>query len=213
MQLPKSKKRWQGATEQQQPRLAASTSTTSAPRSSGSSSSSTRRKSSTRAEISRDAAAAAGTKGASSSSKTMMEEESWGGAKGTRSMLFMVDPHSGVPIFRQLMEQVKLAIAGGRLSPGQPLPSVRSLAVPLGVNPMTISKAYNLLEREGLLERRPGKPLVVADLPEDERRARRLSELERELRPAAALCLRLDIDPDEAVALLRRVIAELEESS
>ena len=75
-------------------------------------------------------------------------------------MLFVVDPHSGVPIFRQLMEQVKLAIASGRLLPGDDLPSVRSLAVPLGVNPMTISKAYNLLEREGILEHRPGKPLV-----------------------------------------------------
>jgi GntR family transcriptional regulator len=128
-------------------------------------------------------------------------------------MIFVVDPHSGVPIFRQLMEQVKLAIAGGRLQPGEALPSVRSLAVPLGVNPMTISKAYNLLEREGVLERRPGLPLVVADLPEGERGARRLAELERELRPAAALCRRLKVDPDEAVALLRRLIAELEESS
>jgi GntR family transcriptional regulator len=128
-------------------------------------------------------------------------------------MLFVVDPHSGVPIFRQLMEQVKLAIAGGRLQPGEPLPSVRSLAVPLGVNPMTISKAYNLLEREGILERRPGKPLVVADLPADALGAQRLAELQKKLRPAAALCLRLDIDPDEAVALLRRLIAELEETS
>ena len=128
-------------------------------------------------------------------------------------MLFVVDPHSGVPIFRQLMEQVKLAIASSRLTPGDPLPSVRSLAVPLGVNPMTISKAYNLLEREGILERRPGKPLVVADLPPDELGAQRLSELEKKLKPAAVMCLRLDIDPDEAVALLRRLIAELEESS
>ena len=128
-------------------------------------------------------------------------------------MLFVVDPHSGVPIFRQLMEQVKLAIASRRLKPGDPLPSVRSLAIPLGVNPMTISKAYNLLEREGILERRPGKPLVVADLPPDRLGAERLDQLERKLRPAAVLCLRLDIDPDEAVALLRRLIAELEESS
>ena len=128
-------------------------------------------------------------------------------------MLFVVDPHSGVPIFRQLMEQVKLAIAAGRLHPGDDLPSVRSLAVPLGVNPMTISKAYNLLEREGILDRRPGKPLVVADLAEDQLGARRLAQLESKLQPAAVLCLRLDIDPDEAVALLRRLIANRKESS
>jgi len=128
-------------------------------------------------------------------------------------MLFVVDPHSGVPIFRQLMEQVKLSVASGRLHPGDPLPSIRQLSVPLGVNPMTISKAYNLLEREGILERRPGKPLVVADLPEDELGTRQLAELAKKLKPAAVLCVRLDIEPDEAVALLRRLIAELEESS
>ena len=129
-----------------------------------------------------------------------------------RNMLFVVDPHSGVPIFRQLMEQVKLAIAAGKLAPGDDLPSVRSLAVPLGVNPMTISKAYNLLEREGILTRRPGRPLMVADLPEAQLGAHRLGELENLLRPAARLARRLDIETDDAVALLRRLLTETEES-
>jgi len=128
-------------------------------------------------------------------------------------MLFVVDPHSGVPIFRQLMEQVKLAVAGGRLQPGDPLPSVRSLSVPLGVNPMTISKAYNLLEREGVLERRPGKPLVVAAVAEDQLGARRLAQLEKQLAPAATLCHRLKVDPDDAVALFRRLLGDRKESS
>lgn len=127
-------------------------------------------------------------------------------------MLFVVDPHSGVPIFRQLMEQVKLAIATGKLAPGDDLPSVRSLAVPLGVNPMTISKAYNLLEREGILERRPGRPLAVANLPQDALGAHGLRELESLLRPAANLARSLDIEPDDAVALLRRLLTETEES-
>jgi len=125
-------------------------------------------------------------------------------------MLFVVDPHSGVPIFRQLMEQVKLAIASGRLAPGDDLPSVRSLAIPLGVNPMTISKAYNLLERDGILDRRPGKNLVVADLAEDQLGAGRLTELERALRPAANLARDLNIEPDDAVALLRRLLTASE---
>ena len=128
-------------------------------------------------------------------------------------MILTVDPHSAVPIFRQLMEQVKLAVAAGRLRPGDELPSVRSLAVSLGVNPMTISKAYNLLEREDVLARRPGRPLVVAAVAEDQLGARRLAQLEKQLAPAAALCRRLDIDPDEAVALLRRLIADPKESS
>ena len=126
-------------------------------------------------------------------------------------MLFVVDPHSGVPIFRQLMEQVKLAIASGRIASGDPLPSIRSLAVPLGVNPMTISKAYNLLEREGVLERRPGKPLVVASVADDQIGARRLAQLETGLRPCAKLARRLNIEPDEAVALWRRLLSGNEE--
>ena len=128
-------------------------------------------------------------------------------------MLFAVDPHSGVPIFRQLMEQVKLAVATGRLRTGDALPSVRSLSVPLGVNPMTISKAYNLLEREGVLTRRPGKPLVVAEAAADERGARRLQELERLLRPAAVFAGQATIDPEDAVAMWRRLLADNEEQS
>jgi len=127
-------------------------------------------------------------------------------------MIFVVDPHSGVPLFQQLMEQVKLAIAAGRLQPGDALPSVRSLAVPLGVNPMTISKAYNLLQREGILDHRPGKPLVVAAIAEDQLGARRLSQLEKALRPAAALASQLAIEPDEAVALYRRLLSATKES-
>lgn len=121
-------------------------------------------------------------------------------------MLFMVDPHSGVPIFRQLMDQVKLSIAAGNLAPGDELPSIRSLAVPLGVNPMTISKAYNLLEREGVLERRPGLPLVVAAGVSNQLQARRLEQLEAKLKPAAALARRLAIPADDAVALLRKLL-------
>ena len=76
-------------------------------------------------------------------------------------MLIVVDPHSGVPVYRQLMDQIKFHIASGILKPGDELPSTRSLSAELGVNPMTISKAYSFLEREDVVERRPGRPLVV----------------------------------------------------
>ena len=76
-------------------------------------------------------------------------------------MIVVVDPSSGVPVFRQLMDQIRLQIASGLLGPGDELPPTRAMSADLGVNPMTVSKAYNLLEREGVLERRPGRPLVV----------------------------------------------------
>ena len=125
-------------------------------------------------------------------------------------MLFYVDPHSGVPIFRQLVDQVKLNIASGVLKPGDELPSIRSLSVPLGVNPMTISKAYNLLVHDEILERRPGKPLVVADMGQGDIDDRRLEQLRETLRPAINLVRQLEIDDADAVALYRELLSETE---
>lgn len=76
--------------------------------------------------------------------------------------MFILNPQSGVPIYRQLVEQVRRLVAGGQLQAGDELPSVRELALSQGVNPMTISKAYSLLEAEGLLERQRGKPMRIA---------------------------------------------------
>lgn len=69
---------------------------------------------------------------------------------------FIVQTNSDVPIYRQLIDQVRRMAASGQLTPGQRLPSVRQLAEELAVNPMTISKAYSQLETEGLLVRQRG---------------------------------------------------------
>ena len=76
--------------------------------------------------------------------------------------MFSLHPESGIPIYRQLVEQVRRLVAGGQLPPGTELPSVRDLARQHAVNPMTVSKAYALLETEGLLERHRGEPMTVA---------------------------------------------------
>jgi GntR family transcriptional regulator len=123
-------------------------------------------------------------------------------------MLIVLDPHSGVPFFRQIMDQVRLHIASGRLEPGDELPSIRQLAVPLGVNPMTISKAYNLLERDGVLDRRPGRPLVVAVQADERLTAERIAAVRRALAPVVALCRELSVDTETVVALLRRLLAD-----
>lgn len=76
--------------------------------------------------------------------------------------MFTLNPQSGIPIYRQLAEQIRRMVAGGQLQAGDELPSVRELAVAHAVNPMTISKAYSLLEVEGILARQRGKPMQVA---------------------------------------------------
>jgi len=72
--------------------------------------------------------------------------------------------HTGAPepIYRHLVDQVRLRMAAGQLVARQEIPSVRELAQELAVNPMTVSKAYSLLEFEGVLERRRGLSMVVA---------------------------------------------------
>ena len=77
-------------------------------------------------------------------------------------LLFILNPQSGIPIYRQVVEQVRRMVTSGQLTPGTELPSIRDLAVEHAVNPMTISKAYALLEAEGLLMRHRGKPMTVA---------------------------------------------------
>lgn len=76
--------------------------------------------------------------------------------------IFTLQPTSGVPIYRQLVEQVRRLVASGQLVPGTELPSVREVAAEYTVNPTTISKAYSLLEGEGLLQRNRGKPMTIA---------------------------------------------------
>ena len=77
--------------------------------------------------------------------------------------VFILKPHSGVPIYRQLLEQIRRLVASGQLKAGTPLPSIRDLAVKHAINPMTVSKVYSLLEAEDVLVRHRGKPMTVAN--------------------------------------------------
>ncbi len=78
-------------------------------------------------------------------------------------MEFQCDPTSRLPIYRQLIEQVRRAVARGRLQPGVRLPSVRVLSRELVVNPNTVARAYAELEREGVLNTRQGLGVFVAE--------------------------------------------------
>lgn len=80
----------------------------------------------------------------------------------TADLAFIVQTSSGVPIYRQIMDQVVAAVVSGRAKPGELLPSTRKLAEALEVNMMTVSKAYARLESDGLLTRVRGKGMIVA---------------------------------------------------
>jgi len=84
-----------------------------------------------------------------------------------RGLLIRIDAGDGLPIYRQIVEHVKAAIAAEIVAPGDRLPSHRDLARELVVAPLTIARAYDLLEREGVLARERGKGAFVARRPTD----------------------------------------------
>lgn len=100
-----------------------------------------------------------------------------------RPFQFRLDPQSGVPVYRQLIDQVSSALASGVLSAGMQLPTVRQVAVDLSINPNTVLRAYREMEIRGVLETQQGSGTYVADrkVTEDEAaRDQRLSRLAAE---------------------------------
>ena len=119
--------------------------------------------------------------------------------------MFSLNPQSGIPIYRQLMEQARRMISSGQLRLGDALPSVRELATTHAVNPMTISKAYSLLEAEGLLERQRGKAMTVSNLNGlTENKKDRLERLQPAIQQLAMAAEQLELEIDDIVIVLRR---------
>ncbi len=132
----------------------------------------------------------------------------------------LVSPTSGVPIYRQIMDQVRHQAAAGRLTPGEFLPSIRQAAAELQVNPMTVSKAYSLLERDGVVENVRGKGVRVADGRgaadggPSGGRGNGVRERQTQLRPlieqVAAAAYQLALTPDQVRAVLDPLLEELD---
>jgi GntR family transcriptional regulator len=120
--------------------------------------------------------------------------------------LLVINLHNGVPVYRQIMDQLKLQIATGVLPAGTEMASTRSLSAELSLNPMTISKAYSLLEREGVLERRRGQTLVVRERPTGTVETDKLAHLRRQLAEAATLAGQLGISRTQALKLFRETL-------
>jgi len=125
-------------------------------------------------------------------------------------MEFWIDPSSRLPIYRQLTHQLREAVARGRLAPEDRLPSVRELSRTLVVNPNTIAKAYTELEREGILNTRPGLGVFVArpkpELTKRVRRERVQALLDRLLTEA----VHLGFSADEVLAMVAERIRDFQ---
>lgn len=102
------------------------------------------------------------------------------GSTSKRRFDFRLDLQSGVPVYRQLIDQVLGGIAAGALVPGDQLPTVRQVAVDLSVNPNTVARAYREMEIRGVLDTQQGTGTFVSNQlvePDDVERERRLAQI------------------------------------
>jgi GntR family transcriptional regulator len=123
-------------------------------------------------------------------------------------MWFRVDPRSPIPVYRQVVEGVKEAVAKGVLASGERVPSVRELAARMTLNHNTVARAYQELEREGVIEVVRGRGAFVSPRPPPPDRERRIAALLESLRPVVREARYLEMQDDEVVDLVRRALAE-----
>lgn len=124
------------------------------------------------------------------------------------SLQFEIQPNSGVPIYRQLMDQVRALVASRQLAAGAMLPSIRQLATDLEVNMMTVSKAYARLEADGLLERVRGTGMRVRPQESLPSLAERQEELAPFIEPLVTRALQLGLTEPQLIASVRSHLKE-----
>ena len=128
------------------------------------------------------------------------------------ALLFQIKPSSGIPIYKQIIDQTIRMVASGYLKAGDELPSLRRLAGHFEINPMTISKAYSLLEAMGVLERVRGKAMIVASDQGATKSLKKRIELIRPiLREAAAQANQLGLQKETVLQTLAEYLEESNE--
>ncbi len=118
-----------------------------------------------------------------------------------------ISPAAPGPLYRQIVEGVKREISEGRLRPGQGLPSFRVLAEDLLVSLITVKRAYEELEREGIVYRKQGLGTFISEEGARRNQAAKREEAERLLRRAVTEAFESGMDPQEIIDLTREIIA------
>ena len=123
-------------------------------------------------------------------------------------MLLQIDHHSGVPIYRQVIRQIRRQIMTDGLKEGDQLETVRDLAARLKVNPMTISKAYSFLEAEALVERKRGIGLFVSKVKKGQLDQIKAKLLDNVFNKAAITAIQLGLSEDQAIEFFKKQYKE-----
>ena len=125
-------------------------------------------------------------------------------------MLIRIDPRSPEPLFEQVVFAVKTAVAKGTAAPGDRLPSVRELARELAINPNTVVRAYEVLERDGVVVRRQGSGCFVSDRGSDLAQAQKKKQLVELMRRAATEAFHLGFQPADVERALAQCLDEVQ---
>ncbi|CAD72304.1 MAG TPA: GntR family transcriptional regulator [Rhodopirellula baltica] len=125
-------------------------------------------------------------------------------------MFFTVDPSNGVPIYSQIVRQVKFAVAEQTLRPGQLLPSVRQLSQQLAVNPNTVARAFQDLQSEGVIETLRGRGVVVCKGAVERCRKQRRSILAERLSAVLTEALQAGLSAKEVRKLVDEQLRTLD---
>lgn len=124
-------------------------------------------------------------------------------------MLIKVDPSSGLAIYDQIMRQIKFAVAGEIVLPGELVPSVRELATQVAVNPNTVARAYRELQSEGVLETVRGTGLQVTSGAPKKCRSERVSLIRERLREVLQEAQHSQLELDEIRSLTEEELSRL----
>ena len=118
-------------------------------------------------------------------------------------MDLIISNASGKPIYEQIYTQIKNSILSGELSPGDALPSIRALAKDLRISVITTTRAYDELERDGFIDRVPGKGCYVAEKNLEQVREAHLKQIEDHMSEIVELAAGCSLTEEEAVGMLR----------
>ena len=128
-------------------------------------------------------------------------------------MFFHIDPHNGLPIYDQIVRQIKFAVAGGALKPGEMVSSVRELARELAINPNTIARAYRQLQDDEVLVSVRGTGLEVATGAGQRCRDERLKLIRARLRQVLIEAKQSRLDPAALRELVEKEMRMIEKES
>ena len=123
-------------------------------------------------------------------------------------MFIVITPQNPDPLYKQVIDQIKEAVADGVLKAAERLPSIREMSKELNISEITIKRAYADLEAEGLIYSRAGLGSFVASIDKEKLRKEKLSEIQQDLRRVLRAAERAGISREDVASLLKAVSKE-----